>query len=568
MKTKKLIALLLAFAMVLGLAACSSADDTEENSKEPEAVSQPVGGSESDAPDESDSGTLSGINDIMTLQADAARKSTANSDEKYDKLVVPNDEVADLFPYNNTSASKSAICVEIYEPLFDLINNELVPHLASGYTEVDDTHVQVTLYDNIYDWEGNNITASDVVFSYGVCMDSGYAEDFGYFEKMEAVDSYVIEFTWNAPITSLTAFNSMLSSVCIVSEKAYGEHNFAVEPVGTGPYILESFTPGVSVLLKANDNYWQTDESLRSPLAGANVKEIEFDVLTDATMQVVALQSGALDYCEITTQNIESYIEDGSYNIYSLANPFVTCLLLNQSDDSPCKDVNLRLAIYYAIDNQSIVNAIGAYAYYPATCSAATCYSDYQAEWSTWENYNTQYDIELAKEYLEKSDYNGETLTILTNSLEYNKNAAQVVQGLLGAIGINATLNTVEPPAVNEASSHSDGWDLFLHPGNSKSGLTIGRITTNFDASSTPTGLVTTFTEDATLDEMLAECNSKDGYSVEKTTEIMQYLIDNVYTYGLFGNTRVYAFNAPMADFALYNQNTVFVFGSCDYYLD
>lgn len=62
-----------------------------------------------------------------------------------------------------------------YETLFDYRDNDYVPILAKGYTEVDDLHWQVELYDYIKDTDGNNITAQDVVFSINTLVDAGKA---------------------------------------------------------------------------------------------------------------------------------------------------------------------------------------------------------------------------------------------------------------------------------------------------------------------------------------------------------------------------------------------------------
>lgn len=563
---KKLLALLLALTMVFALAACgkqaNNPDEEQSNVSNP-AVDQNV----SEDATASELTVANSVQAVLDLKADTTRKTAASSGERADKIIVPNDEIADLLPYRNTSGSKNAICGEIYEPLFDIIDNELVGRLAKGYTDVDATHTQVELYDNIYDWDGNNITASDVVFSFELTKDSGYAEDFGYYASAKAISDYVVEFTWVEPITSLTAFNNMMNYVCIVSEKAYSENNFITDPVGTGPYTVKSFTVGVSVLLEVNDNYWQKDD-LRSPKAAANVQEIQFDVLTDSTMQVIALEGGTLSYCEITSQDIDEYVNSGNYLVASLPNPFLTVLLANQSENSPCQDVNLRLAIYYGIDNSAIVSAIGEQAYYPASTCSATVYTDYQKAWENEENYNTVYNPELAKEYLEKSNYNGETLSILTNALEQNKNAATIIHGFLQQLGINAEINAVEPPAVNGIACDPTAWDLFISPANSTSGLTITRICNDFLPANVAYGMVKTFTDDDKLQDMLTECNSKDGYSIDLTNEILAYMNENVYTYGLFGNTRVYAFDPKLASFELWMNNTCFLWGACDYYLD
>ena len=76
------------------------------------------------------------------------------------------------------------------------------------------------------------------------------------------------------------------------------------------------------------------------------------------------------------------------------------------------------------------------------------------------------------------------------------------------------------------------------------------------------------YIDDDTFLEMLVSANSKDGYSVEAMKEVYQYVIDHAYDYGVCGNYKVYAFDKSIAQFATYYNDSVFLFGACDYYLD
>ncbi len=543
MKLKRVLALVLTLSMVFSMTAMTGFAEEETS-------------------------LIDSIEKAMEVEVDPDRKSTANSDERYDKIVVPNDDMNDLTPFNNTGGSKNCITIELYESLFDLTaDNELVGRIAKDYTEIDDTHVQVEIYDYVYDSEGNHITASDVVFSYNENVASGYAQDMGSFESAEAIDDYTVEFTWNAPLSSLTAFNSMMNYVCIFSEEAYNNHEFATDPIGTGPYVLDSFAVGSSVVLEARDDYWQTDE-LRNDLAQANVQTLEFDVLADTSMQVIALQDGSIDYCEVTAQNLADYMAMDNLNLYYLPNSFNISLLCNCSEDSPLNDKNLRLAVYYCIDNNAIATALGADTYYATAYNASKVCVDYNPEWEEKETYNTVYDPDLAKEYLAESSYNGETLSILSPSLEANQNAATVVMGFLTAIGINAELNINEPPAVNGVAANSTDWDLWVQSGSSASGYVISRIVSDFDPDYVAYGVSKEFLEDDYLLEQIRLCNSPNGYSPELTDEIIQYMQDNAYDYGIYSNNRVYAFYPMFASFATWYNSSAFVFGACNYYLD
>lgn len=563
----KVLAAVMAMLLVLSLAACGgtpSNDPPKANSTPAENGSTAQGSSTGEETGE-ETVQIQGLQDVAV---DTSRKSTATSDEKKDKVIIPNDEVSDLLPYHNLYGSKNMICGELYEPLFDLTSDkELVGRIAKSYTEIDDTHVQVEIYDYVYDTDGNHITASDVVFSFDMTRDSGMGEDLGYYKSAKAVDTYIVEFEWTEPITSMTAFNSMMNYVCIVSEKAYSDHDFTTDPVATGPYKVKSYTQGVSVVLEINENYWQMNE-LRNVKARANVRELEFDVLADSSMQLVALESGTLVYCDITTQDVEKYVNDSRYNVYSLPNTFNNNLIINQSAGSVGSDINFRLAVYYAIDNNLIAEALGSLTYYPCAVDASKVMSDYNPAWEQAENYNTVFDLDLAKEYLAKSSYAGEELTIICTSMEANKNASVVILGFLEALGVKAKINAVEPPAINGVASNPEQWDLWFNAGTSSSGYCITRTAADFDPAMVSFGLSKGFINDDAFVDMLVAANSKAGYSVEASQAVYDYILENAYDYGVVGNYKVYAFDPSIAHFATYYNDSVFLFGACDYYLD
>lgn len=100
---------------------------------------------------------------------DTTRKTSANSNERYPRLVVGiNADPTDLLPYDINAGTKPQIYHNFYEGLFDMEGSEYIPVLAKGYEVVDDLHYDVEIYDYVYDHAGNNITADDIVYSYQV----------------------------------------------------------------------------------------------------------------------------------------------------------------------------------------------------------------------------------------------------------------------------------------------------------------------------------------------------------------------------------------------------------------
>lgn len=503
---------------------------------------------------------------------DDSRPNTSNSEGKYDSVtIVGSMEISELQPYNVDDAAKGQALREIFEPLYDMYGlDDYRGRLAVGEPEiVDDTHYRVTIYDYITDSDGNNITAADVAFSYDLARDSGFGNDWKFYESAAAVDDYTVEFTFTEPLDSLTAYYNLFTKVYIVSEKAYTEKNMATAPVGTGPYVVTEFVAGSGVTTKAREDYWQTDE-LRSEWAAANVENLRWDVVGDDALSLVALQEGKSDY-KFMRADWSMFQEGGEYegvvNLYAHDNTQNHTILPNCSENSPCSDINLRLAIYYAIDSASICQAISADTKFPSAADISYLVSDYQSAWdeAAADNYQGVYDPELAKEYLEKSSYNGETLTILLQSNDEKKLEAQLVQGYLSAIGINAELAVYENSVISGYESDPSYWDILIYSGNG-SDYAISKWMIEYGAANND-GLTKNFIDDEEFQNMLTTCASASGYSGELTQQIGEYIIDHAYAYGTYYSMEIYAFSPKLATICMdfWGQP---IFGACEYYLD
>jgi ABC-type transport system substrate-binding protein len=162
--------------------------------------------------------------------ADTTRKTTANSGERYPKLVIGiNADPTGLTPWNINVGTKPQIYHNFYEGLFDMEGSEYIPVLAKGYEVIDDLHYDVEIYDYIYDHAGNNITADDILYSYKVLIDSGYNLKWASFKNIEKVNDYKVRFTWTSPVVGVGDLEFPLCRTVIFSKRAYEGGNFATQ---------------------------------------------------------------------------------------------------------------------------------------------------------------------------------------------------------------------------------------------------------------------------------------------------------------------------------------------------
>lgn len=500
---------------------------------------------------------------------DTSRKTT-ESGERYDKVAIGLiSDPKDLAP-ENTGGDNSLLYVNynFYEPLFDYRDNEYVPILAKGYTEVDDLHWQVELYDYIKDTDGNNITAQDVVFSINTLVDAGKALKYDKFESVKAVDDYTVEFTWTSPIDGIGDLEWPWCRTPIFSQKAYEEGNFHEAPVATGPYKVAEYVVGSKVVLEANDDYWQKDE-LRDPEHMAKVQTVEYDIIAESAQHVIALSTGQIQYSEyVPAENLADFQDEGQYadgnNVYITQGSGLRVLMGNNSEESPMSDVNLRKAVFYAIDNEAIAAAAGTGL--PAKALGTPFFADYNPAWEESENnYMAVYDPQKAQEFLEQSSYNGETLTIMGSSSEIDKNMMTMIQALLLNIGINTEIMAEDEALVQNDALDASKWDMLIT--NAGGGCQIGEWNrfTNYEEFGTDYNMA--FIHDDKLQDYLVTCKTLDGHTEENMDAMHEYILENAYYCALTTTSMNAVYSEDFATLT-YREKEFLRAGSCEYYLD
>ena len=108
---------------------------------------------------------------------------------------------------------------------------------------------------------------------------------------MDIVDAQRVRFRLKQPWPDfMTFYGSPATGAGWIVPKKYvekvGDDGFKKAPVGAGPYRFVSFTPGVELVLEANEQYWRKPPS---------VKTLRFRVIPDEATRLAALKRGEVD---------------------------------------------------------------------------------------------------------------------------------------------------------------------------------------------------------------------------------------------------------------------------------
>lgn len=146
--------------------------------------------------------------------------------------------------------------------------------------------------------DGTPITADDVVFTYTTLIEKGapmYRVYWSEIDKPTAVDPRTVRFPFKNKNNNELA--SIIGQIPILSKTYWTKNNFEnttlTPPVGSGPYMVDSFDVGKHVTWKRNDKYWAKDLPIMQGLY--NFDHIRWEYFRDDTVRFEAFKTGAFD---------------------------------------------------------------------------------------------------------------------------------------------------------------------------------------------------------------------------------------------------------------------------------
>lgn len=563
---KKLLAIILAASMVVALAACGSSGggttQATDASADTTAAEETTKSIQEDIKDQ---------NDETAIAADVVE-----SDYVADVCNIIGNQSSTLLPWGK-SPGENALS-EVYEYLFTYIDycGDVKACLADasrgefeGYDHEAGTGVYtVYIYDYITDQAGNKITADDVKWSYETNRELGNLSGtaWGKLESIDVIDDTTIQYTFSDELTGIDDWVDFMTSSFIIDEESYNASpsELTSDACGTGPYKVAEYNAGTSVKLVLNEDYWQTNDELKLQCQKQNVKEINYLVNSEAAQQVIALQTGVVDVVSnVAAQNLTDFIGEGQFakdfSIFQYAQSGTCQVYCNQSTESICNDINMRLAIFYAIDVEGVCDAVGRDRALQAYSLFGSAQSDFQEKWKDMDNYQNKADPDLVKEYLEKANYDGRTLKFICNQAE--SDLCQIILNQLVNAGIPCELSTLDRTTYDAAETNPAAWDIAC---NKCSAATGAIAMTRIWSLMKNTGMTRNYIDDAEWNDMLLTMTTVDGHTDENTDAWMQRNYENAYAIGLYSTYNNIVYNNKIATLCRNGKN-VFLPGGFTY---
>ena len=251
----------------------------------------------------------------------------------------------------------------------------------------------------------------------------------------KVLDKYTIEIDLEQP--DLAFLNALTVDFCDPIPKEWvakwGNQKVSRHPLGTGPFMFESWTPGQEIVLARNPNYRDA--------AHVWLDGIRFELDDTAQAAFLKLQRGDIDVLgnNVPPANVLSVMSSPEWKPYVHSEPVIgTIYLFLNVQFPPLDNVLVRQAISWAIDRDKLVKLLtgeaqALYQVYPPGMPG------YQAD-KKWYGY----DPAKAKALLAQAGFpNGFKTTLYTDNVDPYPKLFQSIQNDLAAVGITAGLRTM-----------------------------------------------------------------------------------------------------------------------------
>lgn len=433
-KRNRILSLLLAGVMALGLTACGA----------------------------SNAGAAADETGNAAVSTESASSDTGASGEKIINVGVTN-TIGSLNPLllNGGEINKYATGL-MFLPLMELdadLNFEGM--LADSITTEDNKNFIVHIDDAATWSDGTPVTADDVVYTAlrlaspvigntammyyvfeGVGDDGFVEEGAESIDGIQKVDDKTVQFTTKEEMPITTFENSYARYLLTLPKhviEQYSEEELSTAEwfnhpdVVSGPFIVTDFDVDHYISYEANKDYWKGAPKIDK----LNIK------IVDGSQLYAGLQSGEID---ITQQTMSDIPQEDYEGVEALDNvevvygsPVTNQSVFIQTKNVP--DVKVRQAMLYAIDRQQILEELlnGHGEIVDGFLSSASPFYDDSLT-------PVSYDPEKAKALLEEAGWDGsQTIRFYVNSGDSTfVNAASIIAAEWAAVGIKAEIQTVD----------------------------------------------------------------------------------------------------------------------------
>jgi peptide/nickel transport system substrate-binding protein len=344
-------------------------------------------------------------------------------------------------------------------------SQKIYPYLATSWEQsADGTVFTIKLRTGVKFQDGTAFNAAAVKFNFdrfgdpkvGVGTIGQYFLDY---VGTEVVDENTVKVTFKTPKSVLIPalgdpFSSIASPTAVQKwGKDYGQH-----PVGTGPFMLESWDPGQQLTLVKNPDYNWAPEVMKHQ-GPAYLDKVIFRTVAESQTRVAVLKTGEAAVSYVPPTAMADFTKDPAFYIVPGVPPGETGQQMLNTKRFPTDDLAVRKALIYATDQAAIEKAVtfGTREVSHSVLARTTLDFDQTAE----DMY--RFDLAKAKQILEEAGWkdtngdgirekDGKDLQVYWPAYAGEKAYAELLMAQWKAAGIDTKFEALDDAAAWEAA--------------------------------------------------------------------------------------------------------------------
>jgi len=359
-----------------------------------------------------------------------------------------------LDPHRSTAAVDRQVFQNLYDKLVDTdANLAIIPMLATSWTiSPDGKAVTFKLRQGVKFQDGTPFNADAVRYNFERMKDpkfpSARRSEILPVTGVTVVDPYTVRLNLEKPYSPLLYVLTDRAGMMVSPAAAQKDGlNFALHPVGTGPFSFVEKIPQDHVTLQRNSNYWNKGEP--------NLERIVYRPFVDDNARVANLKSGDVDIINaVPAPQIKQLTDEA-------AKPGAKFRLLQHGafawfgiylnvTKPPFDNKALRQAFSATIDRNVIANVVLQGAAYPAYSFFPNGTPAYDPTWKI-----PPRNISLAKEKLQAAGHpGGFEFTVLSTPGQVNNSILQAIQSMAAEAGIQMKVQLIEFGQLLDETDH------------------------------------------------------------------------------------------------------------------
>ncbi|MGD6834640.1 nickel ABC transporter substrate-binding protein [Sutcliffiella halmapala] len=348
----------------------------------------------------------------------------------------------------------------IYETLVSYQDGgELKPQLAESWRISEDGKEYVfNLRQDVKFSDGSSFNAEIVKKNFDTILDHrerhSWLRFISLIDKTEVIDEHTFKFTLKESYYPTIQELAVVRPVRFLGEAGFPEDGDTskgiVQPVGTGPWVLDEYKVDEFATFKRNENYWG-----ELP----NIEKITVKVIPDAETRVLAFEKGELDliYGEGVI-NIDAFNHLNSTDSYesSVSEPVATRILVMNTNRETLSDIQVRQALHYGFNKEAIVEGVTSgleekadyllSSNFPYTSNVNATTVDYDVNKAEQLLDDAGWKVPEGKDIREKDGKSLEIELMYNSAESIQKTMAEALQSEWAKIGVKLNINGVELP--------------------------------------------------------------------------------------------------------------------------